>query len=87
MYAKSDGSQSHQCQQNEQLPLIRKTTAYVDRNPDYGFRQIHKCGGVKPIDGVAPTLTTSSSFYHVLLIMYCYISRVDDSLGECDTLG
>jgi len=51
VYEKSGGQQLHQYQQNDHLlPKTiqhKKTTKYVVRNPDTGFRQAQQCGGVK----------------------------------------
>jgi len=60
----SGGPQFHQYQQNKRSPII--LTELLEQtedhdiwrwNPGPGFGQVHKCGGVKPVNRIQPLLS------------------------------
>ena len=51
----SDGEKFQQYQQNVHSPLTlntKMTMTYDVGNPDPDLRQVQKCGGVKPVNGI-----------------------------------
>jgi len=57
-FLNNDGQQFHQYQQSKQLLhnfknwTQKKPTASGIGNPDPSLKQVHKCGGIKPVNGI-----------------------------------